>query len=324
MVTKHSASLEEHLRARPDDWASWLVFGDSLLDQGDVRGELIRLEHQHAASAHDRERVAKDLGAFIKRHQASWHAPLPAEAKPQWLHGFVVGLELPWMEGTAKQLGDFLASPQSRFVTTLAVTRLGEAPDEEEFEEDYDEDGNPIRQPVDEKTVAGALEELFAQDLSRLRTLSFAYVGLGPKGAARVASATGLRHLAQLDLRFNLIGDQGAKALAGAKSLHGLVALHLQSNEIEGAGAKALATAPWTRLELLDLRRNTIGPAGAKALAASPTLRTLQRLWLQREDVGEGGVKALAQSETLPAAIRGLWKGKVEVANGEEDDDEDE
>ncbi|MFT3712869.1 MAG: hypothetical protein QM817_34890 [Archangium sp.] len=326
-MAKKAPSLEEHLRSRPDDWASWLVFGDALLDQGDVRGELIRLEHQHANARSGQDRVADEIRAFIKQHQPTWHAPLPEGARPQWLHGFIVGLELQWIEGARERLAEFLASPHSRFVTSLAITRIGEelADEEDDYdEEDFDEDGNPIRAALDAKQVTAALGSLLALDLKQLRTLSLAYVGVGEAGAALVAEASGLSHLAQLDLRFNLIGNAGAKSLAASKHLHGLSALHLQSNELEAAGAKALAAAKWTRLEFLDLRRNTIGPAGAKALAASTSLSTLKRLWLQREDVGAAGVTALAKSATLPASIRGLWKGKVEFAAGGDEDDEDE
>jgi hypothetical protein len=37
--------LVAHLRSLPDDWDSWLVLADALSDTGDVRGQLLVLEH---------------------------------------------------------------------------------------------------------------------------------------------------------------------------------------------------------------------------------------------------------------------------------------
>jgi uncharacterized protein (TIGR02996 family) len=136
------ASLDElhaHLAANPDDWPAWMVLGDLLSEQGDVRGELIRLEHLHAEATPDaRGDLNRQLVALVKANEAAWRGPAPSGdgVTLDWRHGFIVGLELPWVEGSRDALAAFLAHPASRLLTTLAVTRVGELPDE-----DFDEDG---------------------------------------------------------------------------------------------------------------------------------------------------------------------------------------
>lgn len=324
MTSSTVTALEAHLRKNPDDWSSWLVFGDHLTEQGDVRGELIRLEHQHANAklvAADREALAKNIEALIAQHHVSWKQTVPSDAAPEgeaagprvrldWRHGFVVGLELGWVEYTGAALQHFLASPESRLLSTLAITHVG-LPEEEGFEdeEDFDEETGMPRSRVDPESIAGALEGVLANDLSRLVTLSFAYLGMGAAGAKRLAKSTVPPQLEQLDLRYNFIEDAGLKALCASSVLSNLSALHLQANRLGPTGVKALAALDLPRLKLLDLRRNELKSTGAKALAASRLVSALTHLGLQRDDVGDAGVKALSQSTQLPPPLRTLWKG---------------
>jgi uncharacterized protein (TIGR02996 family) len=324
MSTSTVTALEAHLRKNPDDWSSWLVFGDHLTEQGDVRGELIRLEHQHATarlSPADRDALAKTIQALIAQHQSSWKQTVPSDAAPEgeahgplvrldWRHGFVVGLELGWVEYTGAALQQFLSSPDARLLSTLAVTRVGLANEEYfEDEEDFDEETGLPKSRVDPESIAGALEGVLSQDLSRLVTLSFAYLGMGAAGAKRLAKATVPPQLEQLDLRYNFIQDAGLKALCTSSVFSNLSALHLQANRLGPAGVKALAALELPRLKVLDLRRNELKSTGAKTLAASRLLSALTHLGLQRDDIGGLGVKALAQSTQLPAPLRTLWKG---------------
>lgn len=318
------AALEAHLRSQPEDWASWLVYGDHLTGQGDVRGELIRLEHQHART----QQGDAEVRAFITQHLPAWStlAPKGNTVRLQWEHGFIVGLELGFTDELAASLTSFLSSPESRLLRTLAITGLGDPEEgdleDEELDEEYDEDHPPER--YDPELIKAALVALLGNDLSRLTTLSFAYLGMQPAGAKVLAKATGLDALRQLDLRHGALGDAGLEALAHAKFLPQLEALHLQANQLTSGGIKTLAALELPHLSLLDLRWNALGTAGAKALAASKLVSRLTRLRLQRADVGEAGVKALAQSPHLPSPLRTLWKGLHAAPPPEEPtDDED-
>ena len=60
---------------------TWLVYGEWLLSQGDVRGELIRLEHEHehALAPRDNQRKRRlhhELRALTKTHEAARRARL--------------------------------------------------------------------------------------------------------------------------------------------------------------------------------------------------------------------------------------------------------
>lgn len=303
------ASLDElhaHLAANPDDSPAWMVLGDLLSEQGDGRGELIRLEHLHAeASPDERDALSRQLVALVKANEAAWRGPAPSGegVTLDWRHGFVVGVELPWLEDTRDELEAFLAHPASRLLSTLAVTRVGEVSEEEE--PDFDEDGAPIER--DNEEVKAAMKELLGLDLSRLSTLSLAYVNIGAVGAKALAKTT-LPNLRQLDLRYCRIRDAGLKALLEAPFMKHLEVLHLQANVLKSAGVKALAALELPRLRVLDLRHNEVKSSGAKALGEAPFVSRLSVLGLQRDDLGATGVKALAKAPLAPH-LAVLWRG---------------
>lgn len=317
------AALEAHLRSQPDDWASWLVYGDHLTGLGDVRGELIRLEHQHALT----KQGEAELAAFVTQHRPAWSASAPEgnTVRFQWEHGFIVGLELGFTDELAAALRAFLASPDSRLLRTLAITGLGDPEDSDPDDEMLDEEAVfDAREHSDPEQVKAALVTLLGNDLSRLTTLSFAYLGVQAAGAKVLAKATGLDALRQLDLRHGALGDAGLEALTHAKFLPQLEALHLQANQLTATGLKTLLSLELPHLALLDLRWNVLGAAGAKALAASKVVSKLRHLRLHRADVGEAGVKALALSPQLPSPLRTLWKGLHAAPRPEAPTDDDD
>ncbi len=310
--------LQSHLAANPDDWPAWLVLGDLLSEHGDVRGELIRLEHLHAEAAPDaRAELQHQLVAMVKANEPAWRGPAPTGegVTLDWRHGFIVGLELPWVDDTAAQLKAFLASPASRLLTTLAVTRVGETLEEEEF----DDDGQPVER--DPAEVKAALKELLELDLSRLTTLCLAFVTIGSAGAKVLAKATSLSNLRQLDLRYCQIRDAGLGALLDAPFLQNLEVLHLQSNLLKASGIRALAARDLPKLRVLDVRDNEIKSTGAKALAAASFVKRLSVLGVQRADLGPAGVKALSKAPLAPH-LSALWKGMASVKQ-EQAHDED-
>lgn len=299
------APLIDHLRHHPDDASSWLVYGDHLTGHGDLRGELIRLEDQ---------RAEPEIRALIKAHQPTWQAEAPTgkTVRLDWQHGFIVGLALNWTDQSAQALKTFLASPNALHLRTLAITGLGELDEGEladEESEDFDEETGRPKVRFDAEAMKTALAEVLALDLSRLTTLSFAYLGMQSVGAKVLAKATHLPNLRQLDLRFNALENKGLEALIDAPFLPQLEALHLQHNDLGPPAIKALAGLSLPNLTKLDLRGNKLKSTGAKTLAGSPLISRLTRLGLQREDVGPAGVKALAQSPFLPPSLRTLWKG---------------
>ena len=296
-----AATLEQTLREHPDDVGAWLVYGDWLLEQDDVRGALIQLEHRHArARVADRPALQREIDALVKQHQARWRAALPRGVIAKaWKHGFVTKVAVEWTPDAPRQIERAL---RERFVTALRILPPDEDEDDDDDEDDDedDDDDEPRRPPPLE------IGELAALDLGRLVELDLAYVHLGAAGAKVIAGAASLGGLAALDLRYAGIGNAGLAALAASPLARGLRRLHLQRNEITSAGAKALEG--FGALVELDLRYNKIGAAGAKALLAAPFIGSLARLELYRKDVSAAGAKELAKSSRLPPALRSYWR----------------
>jgi uncharacterized protein (TIGR02996 family) len=119
--------------------------------------------------------------------------------------------------------------------------------------------------------------------------------GIGPTGAAALASASSLANLTTLELPANSVGDEGSAALAASPHLLRLAHLDLSSNGIGSAGATALASSPsLASLATLYLFENPIGVDGALALAESPSLGRLTRLVVD-DSLGPAAQDALLQ-----------------------------
>ncbi|MFT3710648.1 MAG: hypothetical protein QM817_23745 [Archangium sp.] len=276
-------SLEEGLRENPDDWNAWLVYGDHLTAMGDVRGELIRLEHAHAMSFRDNARSRRLYGerrALEKPHEAAWRCGLPNDFEVELSHGFIRALRVPHdFAELLPTLREFLARPDSRFCTRFAFKAW-----------------RVVRE--------GADPELSTLPFTHLRELSLAYVQTGSvlKEAVR---APWFSRLTALHLQYCALGDDGLAPLVGL-SMPRLRTLSLQENRLTAAGVKALAKVDAPALVELDLRHNALGPEGARALVELPWLPKLKRLSLRPLDVGAGeGV--LARSN-LPDALRRVWR----------------
>ncbi|WP_192809701.1 hypothetical protein [Actinomadura rudentiformis] len=315
------AALEQRLRDRPGDLASWRAYGDWLSERGDARGALIRLEQRRArVGAVEREALEREFAALVKEHQEGWDAALPTGATVvERRYGFATKVAIEWSEGAPVLIEQALRGP---FVTALRVT----APAQEDYwdESFFDDDGEPL--PAS-NVEAGALATL---NLARLTELDLSYLRIGALGAKALAVSMYLRSDAEslatlagsgapggssgdaqqrieaLDLRYSHIGNSGLAALAEAPFFGGIRRLRLQSNAITAAGVSSLHR--FEGLAELDLRYNAIGAEGVQALLAAPFIGSLKRLLLYREDVGDDGARTLARAPQLPPALRSYWR----------------
>ncbi|MFD7624810.1 gala protein [Streptomyces sp. NPDC059851] len=139
--------------------------------------------------------------------------------------------------------------------------------------------------------------------------------GLGPAGAARVASvAVRSPHARHLLLGTNSIGNEGARTLAGALGDgHGLHTLYLGCNRIgpDGVAALADALADDTSVKALWLKRNPVLADGAATLAALLRRnRTLRTLDLVNTGIGSDGVRLLLDAlRTRETPLERLFLG---------------
>lgn len=86
VATKHDWIAD--IRARPDDDAPRLVYADWLIEQGDARGELIRVQCQLARAK--TEALVAEEAALLKKHEKRWLADVDHFITGQkWERGFV-------------------------------------------------------------------------------------------------------------------------------------------------------------------------------------------------------------------------------------------
>jgi uncharacterized protein (TIGR02996 family) len=232
--------LEAHLRAQPDDRAAWTVYGDWLLEHGDVRGELVRSGREPTET--ERER---------------WRGPVPEPAISAWRHGFVIGLAVPLDARSPRLVSTALADPAGVLISSLAIRRWSYRA------------GDVFEKPADDEAavVVDSMAELLALDLRQLRAFAIQYEELTDSDidalfAARLA-------ITELDLRYTKLTDERFARLAGAPWFGGVRRLHLQRNP--------LTQLPALSLEHLDIRDTEIDPHGLSvpSLIAYGSARTL-------------------------------------------------
>ncbi|MEU6039806.1 TIGR02996 domain-containing protein [Actinomadura sp. NPDC047616] len=308
------AAIEQKLRDQPDDPALWLAYGDRLLERGDPRGTLIRLEQRRArVGPADRDAVEREIAALVQEHRRSWDAETPPGVTVlARRYGFATKVAVEWSDTAPVLIEQAL---RGTFVTALRIAPPAHAEDEHLYwDEHLDEDGQPAP-----SVEVGALATL---DLGRLVELDLSYLRIGALGAKALAVSTYFRSEASadnaltvspatgrievLDLRYCHVGDTGLAALAASPSFGGVRRLRLQRNALTAEGVRSLHR--FEGLTELDLRYNQIGEEGAQALLAAPFTGSLRRLLLYPADVGDVGVKMLASAPRLSPALRSYWR----------------
>ncbi|MBE1583925.1 hypothetical protein ACFPOI_34345 [Nonomuraea angiospora] len=307
-----ATAVEDALRAQPDDLASWDAYSDRLLEQGDARGTLIRLEQRLARTRPaDRPAIEREIADLVAEHEGGWDDGLPATVRVlARRYGFATEVAVPWSDDVREVVEQVL---RGRFVTKLRIWSDAESDEDEDWDDeddDWDEDDDEDDEDDDEEGGGRSgrpdMEALNGLDLGRLAGLDLSYLDLGPHGAELLAASLRTDRLRALELRYCRIGDAGLAALAASPHLSGLRRLHLQRNKLSADGVRSLHRFP--ELTELDLRYNDLGEAGAQALIAAPFAGSLARLWLYGSDVGRDGVRELAHAANLPSGLRSMWR----------------
>ncbi|MEU7739769.1 TIGR02996 domain-containing protein [Nonomuraea sp. NPDC049158] len=304
-------AVEDALRAHPDDMASWRAYSDWLLEHGDARGTLIRLEQRLARTRPaDRPALEREIADLVAEHEDGWDDGLPATARVlARRYGFAAEVAVQWSDDVREAVEQVL---HGRFVTTLRIAPNAAAGEDDDWDDDEGDDD----EGDDDEGEGGPAAELRpgtldmrlldGLDVGRLVELDLSYLDLGPDGAEILAASLRTDRLRALELRYCRIGDAGLAALGASPHLGGLRRLRLQRNRVTAEGVRSLHRFP--ELTELDLRYNDIGEAGAEALLAAPFVGSLARLWLYGSDVGQAGVRKLAHAANLPSGLRSLWR----------------
>ena len=274
-------ALEARLREDPDDWGNWLVYADWLSDRGDVRSEIIALDHRISkAPRAERKALVRERDALFDANKAAWAPPAhPDVVEYGWRSGFITSVKLKWRASVRATLTEMLAWPSMSLLSSLDLSRefLGDA-------------GAHILAEILPATPA-------------LKRLYLGTTGIGSDGVRALARPEVLGRLLALDLRRNDLGNRGANALAQSPASRRpkteppsfpLRLLHLSSNNIGDTGAVALARAGCFRsLRVLVLSSNRIGDTGAIELATANSLPSLVRLELEDNRMTQRGYRVL-------------------------------
>lgn len=296
-MTERDAFLAA-IRENPDDDTPRLMYADWLSEQGDPRGELIRLQCElaHLDSADPRRRpLTRRANGLLRRHGPTWRKALPSFRGVRWCgfeRGFIARAVVTSVGALLEVLPALLdAAPTAEIVldgvSPGGVGRLFESPHAARIHALF---------VCPRRAQSVSLSEIAdARHATGLRSLRFVWAD-GSRGAVALAAAPQVRGLRRLELSSGQLDDEAAIALAESKSLVSLTRLDLSSNRIGPDGARALA-ASRLRLNELNLSDNPIDEGGIQALARGPSLSELTHL-----TVGSGYHHALQASDELLAS----------------------
>jgi uncharacterized protein (TIGR02996 family) len=282
-MTQDEAFLQAILD-EPDDDALRLIYADWLMEQGNPRGEFIRLQVELARpglSAATQEQHRARVRELLEANWKAWVGPLCDAIGRQYAE--------PWMTGDF--VVDGLWKFRRGFVEELHL-RLEEFPKIVEriyrltpLQHLHPAPVTPRQLPVVEAFAA-------CPRLAHLTALDFGDAvyrgGLGPECAVALVRSPYLKRLTTLSVYRNYIGDEGTTALAQAPWLRNLRWLNLTDNNITGEGLRALRATPHIpALRWLRLANNPIG-RDLSVLVGWEALRTVQTLGLKECGISNG------------------------------------
>jgi uncharacterized protein (TIGR02996 family) len=304
MVPQRNAALEKAILANPEDPEPYLVLADWMQAHGEVRGELVVL--QHAGKS-------KEANALLEKH-GDWFLGPFAKKKPstfelEWFCGYIKSAKIGWPQFTydveeevresgelddeenddledrdwgevcKKALTEFLKHPSAQFLQEL---RLGCIPGEEE---------------MDTSPFASAIE---AVKPPCLRVLAFDDTGDWDISGtqASLPNSKAIQGVRALVIRGGSIG-------LGKIDLPELREFRVESGSLRSDSLKAIAKAKWPKLEKLEIwcgDPNYGASGSAKDLApifAATGLPKLVHLGIMNCPFADEAVKTLTKSKVL-------------------------
>lgn len=290
-----SAELQAFLRAcraRPDEDTPRLVLADWLEEQGDPRGEFVRIQVQRARLPDWDPRqtaLARREAFLLGESQRSWLGPLARHTRQHRFHrGFLV-LELD--ETTPLADRTLEAAPEWIWVNTVCLSQR-----------------DATRQAFESPICAGVTHlyvyypddpQTYLRDLVQSpRLADVTSLHLEPGGyftdedAALLAASPHVRRLTSLHLHGGPT-PEGLITLLASPNLQGLRRLDCETTHLSGPSLAALGRIDHPALAELRLFGADLGPEGARHLARAPFLPRLRSLALSVTHLGTQGMLAL-------------------------------
>jgi uncharacterized protein (TIGR02996 family) len=289
-MNRHKAFVEAICRESEDD-ALRLIYADWLDEQGDPRGEFIRVQFALRDLPEDdprRPQLAERERDLLLAYQEQWTAPLGGRARRyEFRRGFVEKVTLTPQEFLANAEGLYRVAP---------VQEVGFLP-----QIPYNLFPEMLSQPRQE--IAHLAD---CPDLNRLTGLDFRHMNLNRAELATLAASPHLDRLTSLQL--NLRERSSVQALVEAPFLaQQVTTLCLDADYYPPTATESadvlddLFTSPsLARLKTLEVHKNPLSPAEIRALAGSPYLSQLTTLRLRGTGLGMGDLALLGEASQLP------------------------
>jgi len=154
-----------------------------------------------------------------------------------------------------------------------------------------------------------------ATSLPNLAALNLMETKVGDKGVESLAKSDCVRNLSELDLRHNRIGPKGIGKLSASNKMSKLSTLLLEENKIGDAGLRSLMESPYIALAELVVNWNEIGDEGLTALAKSQSAKSLISLDLRANEISDRGLRALAESKNVASLKKLLIDGNRAITS---------
>ena len=252
-------ALERALSADPDDLATHAAYADYLIEQGDPRGDYIRLELALAGNELTRgQRRNMNEAAYrlFEANHAAWLGPFDRDPLPasglQLRYGWVESIDL---RRASHELVDlFLDDPRFGLLRHLTVSDMARL---------------PLYPDLIGRLARGPSQHT-------LRSLSFQYAGLGDDGVARLLDGPLLDRLNTLEIVGCDVTDDGAQLLAADPRVPKLARFSLEGNLLSPIGIAALAEVG------VAAGRQRFAGEGWSPLRE--TLRTLEQMYNEMPD----------------------------------------
>jgi uncharacterized protein (TIGR02996 family) len=313
-------AFQRTIAENPDDDAPRLVFADWLEEQGDLRGEFIRIQCALAQMQIDdsrRPQLAAREQALLMEHGDAWLGKLKTSVKSYcFRRGFVDWVSLPGRKFL--EIADELF--ESAPIRELRLTHLGmgnfPATKLAMMPQFARLDALELAGVAGDERVATILKSPHLKQLTRLQldevrggeqTFKTIFNGAFPRLDALelVGGAPGelvcrpkiaLREFAIKSQEGVLNRDQVIE-LARAKKLAGLTLLDLRNSRVQVPGAAAIANSKvLTQLQVLGLKGCAIGVHGMQALGGSDKLVALKALNVEGNHFGINGLRGLLEA----------------------------
>lgn len=227
----------QEVRANPEDDTPRLIYADFLEEQGDPRGELIRVQVELGMIPVG----AAERGPLLKREQF-----LLDEYSETWLQP----LRSLGVDGVSRNCFHGGLLEKVRMTADRLIRNAAELCDLE-----------PALHRIQLHEVSPVLPGLARLVLpEQVRELDFTACQLGADGVAMLTNAPWSRQVQSLVLSFNQLGDEGLVELLSG-TWPRLVSLTLDANRITNSGTRALRrSALFSQLKRISLKANEIDP----------------------------------------------------------------